>query len=459
MAFATNLTGVLVENTYGENGEPLGIKNNNGALLAGGTDSSLMSYTSLGLHQPQTSIVSGVGGVDAAIKGEATFNDKSRDGLQIVLGAQTGIAGLASSALRSPSSNSAEVARTPLDAIQVLSYSYKSGIRAGNWNISQGFTTQPVNVPLGVRDIEAGRRLTSPGLTGVDLAERALNITSPESKWGQPDGWISSSYSGQPNVLATGSGMSGPGYPGGPGGIIIGPSGEYISVTGYSSYFADIETFQSTPLSGNPSIVDLRTQRFRQMAGTTNTSARALARQNQQQGTEKVNIPIQFMIGGNPPPRVEEVFTLPPRLPEGTPNMVTTKWIGVINSTWKSNTVPYGPSLIRTHQYCHPIDYYTTFFANNIPATPTDIADQVHKYIHAWSGAVSKAPSGYIWKTCLITHPVVRPVWPLDSSYFSDSYDECSSSIDRFVTDHQHTPDQYAVCFSGNPVSVWSGYM
>ena len=43
MAFVTNLTGTLVENTYGENGEPLGIKNNNGALLAGGSDSSLMS--------------------------------------------------------------------------------------------------------------------------------------------------------------------------------------------------------------------------------------------------------------------------------------------------------------------------------------------------------------------------------------------------------------------------------
>ena len=449
MAFVTNLTGTLVENTYGENGEPLGIKNNNGALLAGGIDSSLMSYTSLGLHQPQTSIVSGVGGVDAAIKGQATFNDKSRDGLQIVLGAQTGIAGLASTVLQNPSSNTTDVARTPLDAIQVLSYGYKAGIREGNWNVSQGFDPAPVNTPLGVRDIEAGRRLTSPGLPGVDLAERALNITSPQSKWGQPDGWASSSYSGQPNVLATGSGMSGPGYPGGPGGIIIGPSGEYVSVTGYNSSFADIETFQSTPLSGNPPIVDLKTQRFRQMAGTTNTSARALARQNQQQGTERVNIPIQFGIGGNPTPRVEEVFTLPQRLPPedltiGRASSAETQWISVKNSVWKSGT----PStLLRTHSYCHPVDYYVYFSGR--PTTASEVADQIRKYMVAWSGAVSKAPAGYIFKTCLGVLDIAMPPSGFESSPLYESYDECMEMGRREVHNY--------ICFSGNPVSVATG--
>jgi hypothetical protein len=141
MAFITNITGVPVTGQYNSNGNPLYVDNDQGNIRFAGAISETGKFTSssLGEGNPIITIVSGVGPVEGAIAG-AVFNS----GLQVVVRAQTTIAGQSNLLLEGGASNSANEAFTPLQLDVLRTYYYKFAVRNNYWNEFSGQWETPV---------------------------------------------------------------------------------------------------------------------------------------------------------------------------------------------------------------------------------------------------------------------------------------------------------------------------
>ena len=155
MAFITDLTSADPRTGVYINGTPSGVKNDFGDVRGGGTiaDSTLISASTFGEGNPVTTIVSGVGGVDAALSQvtDASFNS----GLQVLNLVQTTIAGAANTSLQGAQSNSANEANTPAQIDVLRTYFYKTAVVAGNWNIFNGTFSSISNAVSGAWDIAA----------------------------------------------------------------------------------------------------------------------------------------------------------------------------------------------------------------------------------------------------------------------------------------------------------------
>ena len=155
MAFITDLTSADPRTGVFINGTPSGVKNDFGDVRGGGTIGStdLMSASTFGEGNPVTTIVSGVGGVDAALSQvtDAAFNS----GLQVLNLVQTTIAGAANTSLQGGQSNSANEANTPAQLDVLRTYFYKTAVVAGNWNVFNGTFSSISNAVSGAWDIAA----------------------------------------------------------------------------------------------------------------------------------------------------------------------------------------------------------------------------------------------------------------------------------------------------------------
>ena len=140
MAFATNLTGTLITNSYGSDGLPLGVRNDYGNIRGGGTIASTGLATSSTFGETDqswivTTITSGVGPVEAAITtAGAAFNS----GQQTIMVTQGRIANVINTTLQGGQSDSANFANTPLQLDVLRTYYYKVAVKQGNWNVFNG---------------------------------------------------------------------------------------------------------------------------------------------------------------------------------------------------------------------------------------------------------------------------------------------------------------------------------
>ena len=154
MAFITDLTSADPRTGVFINGTPSGVKNDFGDVRGGGTIGStdLMSASTFGEGNPVTTIVSGVGGVDAALSQvtDAAFNS----GLQVLNLVQTTIAGAANTSLQGAQSNSAVAANTPAQLAVLRTYFYKTAVVAGNWNVFNGTFSSISNAVSGAYNID-----------------------------------------------------------------------------------------------------------------------------------------------------------------------------------------------------------------------------------------------------------------------------------------------------------------
>ena len=169
--FITNIQ--ATEPTTGSytDGHPTSIRNDYGVLRGGGTVASTASFsgTSFGEDNPITTIISGTGPVDAAIKvGTPTFNQ----GAQVINAIQTGIAGQSNTTLQGGQSDSANMAHTPLQLDVLRTYYYKTAITAGNWNeFTASFSSIGNSAVSGVWNISVGVENTSTLIaSGTDIA-------------------------------------------------------------------------------------------------------------------------------------------------------------------------------------------------------------------------------------------------------------------------------------------------
>jgi len=197
MAFITNITttGVPVTGQYNSNGNPLYVENDQGNIRFAGAISETDKFTSssLGEGNPITTIFSGVGPVEGAVPG--AFNS----GLQVIVRAQTTIAGTANLLLEGGSSNSANEAFTPLQLDVLRTYYYKTAVRNNYWNEFTGkwTTSVPSNASSGAWNIAYGVDNSSTmRASGVD---NAANPTSTE-----PGELVF--LDGSPNPIQTGYG-------------------------------------------------------------------------------------------------------------------------------------------------------------------------------------------------------------------------------------------------------------
>ena len=169
MAFITNITTTPVTGVYGPDGYPTQIDNDQGNIRFAGniSETGKFSSSSLGEGNPITTIISGVGPVEGAVPG--VFNS----GLQVIVRAQTKIAGEANTVLEGGSSDTANVAYTPLQLDVLRTYYYKFAVRNNYWNEFNGTweTSVPSNASSGAWNIDnevdnAGTMRAS----GVDVA-------------------------------------------------------------------------------------------------------------------------------------------------------------------------------------------------------------------------------------------------------------------------------------------------
>jgi hypothetical protein len=195
MAFITNITATPVTGQYGPNGDPLHVDNDQGNIRFAGSISETGKFTSssLGEGNPITTIFSGVGPVEGAVPG--AFNS----GLQVIVRAQTTIAGEANLLLEGGASNSANEAFTPLQLDVLRTYYYKFAIRNNYWNEFNGVweTSVPSNASSGAWDIAA----SADGAGGMRASgvDNAANPTSTE-----PGELVF--LDGSPNPIQTGYG-------------------------------------------------------------------------------------------------------------------------------------------------------------------------------------------------------------------------------------------------------------
>ncbi len=171
MAFITDLTSADPRTGVFINGTPSGVKNDFGDVRGGGTIGStdLISASTFGEGNPVTTIVSGVGGVDAALSQvtDAAFNS----GLQVLNLVQTTIAGAANTSLQGAQSNSANEANTPAQLDVLRTYFYKTAVVAGNWNEFNGTFSSVSNAVSGAYDItRVGDTAGAMRASGTDVA-------------------------------------------------------------------------------------------------------------------------------------------------------------------------------------------------------------------------------------------------------------------------------------------------
>ena len=195
MAFITNITGTPVTDSYGPNGYPLYVDNDQGNIRFAGTIAETGKFTSssLGEGNPIITITSGVGPVEGAVPG--VFNS----GLQVIVRAQTTIAGVANLLLEGGSSNSANEAFTPLQLDVLRTYYYKTAVRNNYWNEFSGAweTAVPSNASSGAWNIaNSVDNSSTMRASGVD---NAANPTSTE-----PGELVF--LDGSPNPIQTGYG-------------------------------------------------------------------------------------------------------------------------------------------------------------------------------------------------------------------------------------------------------------
>jgi hypothetical protein len=196
MAFITNITATPVTGQYGPNGDPLYVDNDQGNIRFAGNISETGKFTSssLGEGNPITTIFSGVGPVEGAIAG-AAFNS----GLQVIVRAQTTIAGESNLLLEGGASNSANEAFTPLQLDVLRTYYYKTAVRNNYWNEFSGEWETPVpsNASSGAWNIaNSVDNSSTMRASGVD---NAANPTSTE-----PGELVF--LDGSPNPIQTGYG-------------------------------------------------------------------------------------------------------------------------------------------------------------------------------------------------------------------------------------------------------------
>tara|TARA_R110000824_G_scaffold10866_1_gene47548 strand:+ start:43990 stop:44592 length:603 start_codon:yes stop_codon:yes gene_type:complete len=169
MAFITNITATPVTGQYGPNGDPLYVDNDQGNIRFAGNISETGKFTSssLGEGNPITTIFSGVGPVEGAVPG--AFNE----GLQVIVRAQTTIAGEANLLLEGGASDTANEAFTPLQLDVLRTYYYKFAIRNNYWNEFSGVweTSVPSNASSGAWNIDNSVDNSSTmRASGVDVA-------------------------------------------------------------------------------------------------------------------------------------------------------------------------------------------------------------------------------------------------------------------------------------------------
>ena len=152
MAFITNITTTPQTGIFGSNGEPDGVDNDQGAIRGAGNISETGKFSNIafGEGNPITTIISGVGPVEGAVPG--VFNS----GLQVIVRAQTKIAGVANTTLEGGATNSASVAYTPLQLDILRTYYYKTAVRNNYWNEFSGAweTAVPSNASSGAWNID-----------------------------------------------------------------------------------------------------------------------------------------------------------------------------------------------------------------------------------------------------------------------------------------------------------------
>ena len=169
MAFITNITTTPVTNVYGPNGLPQGVDNDQGNIRFAGniSETGKFSSSSLGEGNPVTTIFSGVGPVEGAVPG--VFNS----GLQVIVRAQTTIAGQSNLLLEGGASDTANVAYTPLQLDVLRTYYYKFAVRNNYWNEFSGQweTSVPSNASSGAWNIDNSVDNSSTmRASGVDVA-------------------------------------------------------------------------------------------------------------------------------------------------------------------------------------------------------------------------------------------------------------------------------------------------
>ena len=169
MAFITNITTTPVTNVYGPDGKPQSIDNDQGAIRGAGNISETGKFSSISFGEENEiiTIISGVGGVEGAVPGQ--FNS----GLQVIVRAQTTIAGDANTTLEGGATNSANDAFTPLQLDVLRTYYYKFAVRNNYWNEFNGTweTSVPSNASSGAWNIDA--QVDNAGemrQSGVDVA-------------------------------------------------------------------------------------------------------------------------------------------------------------------------------------------------------------------------------------------------------------------------------------------------
>ena len=154
MAFITNITSSPLTGIYGGNGLPSGVDNDQGSVRGAGTisDTNLFTNVSFGEGNPVITISSGVGPVEGAVPG--VFNS----GLQVIVRAQTKIAGVSNTTLEGGATDSASVAFTPLQLDVLRTYYYKTAVRNNYWNEFSGAweTAVPSNASSGAWNIDVG---------------------------------------------------------------------------------------------------------------------------------------------------------------------------------------------------------------------------------------------------------------------------------------------------------------
>ena len=153
MAFITNITTTPVTNVYGPDGKPQSIDNDQGAIRGAGNISETGKFSSISFGEENEiiTIISGVGGVEGAVPGQ--FNS----GLQVIVRAQTTIAGDSNTNLEGGATNSANDSFTPLQLDVLRTYYYKFAVRNNYWNEFNGTweTSVPSNASSGAWNIDA----------------------------------------------------------------------------------------------------------------------------------------------------------------------------------------------------------------------------------------------------------------------------------------------------------------
>lgn len=200
MAFITNITTTPVTGIFGPDGYPQNVDNDQGNIRFAGTISETAKFTSssLGEGNPIITITSGVGPVEGAVLA-GVFNS----GVQVIVRAQTQIAGVANTVLEGGASNTANEAFTPLQLAVLRTYYYKTAVRQNYWNEFTGewATAVPSNASSGAWNIDVGvDNASTMRSSGVDVA---ANPSSTYPGWvtyrdGSPDP-INAAY--QPRYL------------------------------------------------------------------------------------------------------------------------------------------------------------------------------------------------------------------------------------------------------------------